>query len=212
MQINAIATDVSISVRWTGTADPINLSRSADGGATWETLAEDTDAGLYIDNTAEPGQVYVYRAEQGGAEFASSQPVWTLPVWGWNAVTQAFTANDLVNRPTLRARVLESSSKKILQPDAVRAVSLTVYGVYENEVTEHPRWFRLTDPEEIDPAAVLSPNLLVDPYWRDSDGYNFSHTPEIDLEPGDYAFRYALKTDSGTIYVHFRYKSYTRRA
>ena len=211
MNINAIATDSAITVRWTGTEDPVDLYRTGDGGQTWELLAEGTDAGLFIDNTAEPGPVYLYYAKQGAVRVYSN-PVWILPRWGWNAVTQAFTANDLVNRPTLRARVLDSASKKILQPDAVRAVTLTVWSVFENDVTEYPRWYRLSSPEEIDPASVLSPNLIADPYWRDNDGYNFSHTPEIDLDPGDYAFRYALETDGGTIYLHFRYTSLKRRA
>ena len=212
MNINAIADGSSITVTWSGTEEPVSLSRTEDGGENWTLVSSADDSGVFVDSGPEPGVTYRYRARTLDGVSAETADVWVLAQWGWNTVTQVWTANDCVNRPTCRARILTAADRKILQPDAVRGVTLTVYAVLDNDVTAQPRWIPITDTADLDPDACLSPNLIADDVWRDNDGYNFSHTPDIDLEPGDYVFRYTLDTAAGPVFVHFRYKSQCRRA
>jgi len=208
---SAMASGNQITVTWDGALERADLYRSGDGGANWQRIVANITGGRWTDSTARPGKVYFYRAERGG-ESAVSLPVWIVPVWGWNTLTQALTANDLVNRPTLRARILDSTSRTVLQPETVTRIRLAVFSVFDNDVTAQPRFRPLSEEIEVDPLAALLPNLVTDGVWFDETGFNFSHVPPFDLEPGDYAFRYTLETDSGQIFVHFRYHSECRRA
>ena len=211
MAASASVYDSSITVVW-DSVFASELARSADGGATWEVIADGVTGGHYTDASATPGVAYLYRVRVGGEEWRTGE-VWILPCWGWNTVTQVFTANDCVNRPTCRARILDSTSRAVLRPEEIESVSLTVFDVLDCDVTWKPRFDRITGMIEVGKHDCLLPNLVADELWPDDIGFNFSHTPPIDLDPGDYAFRYCLRTVGGTeIYVHFRYTSKCRRA
>lgn len=211
MAAHATVYESTISIGWDSVFES-EIARSADGGATWETLASGVTGGGYTDATATPGVPYVYRVRVGGEEWITGE-AWIVPSWGWNTVTQVFTANDCVNRPTCRARILDSTSRAVLQPADIRYVSLTVFEVTDNDVTWKPRFDQVTEMHTFDKHECLLPNLVADEIWPDEIGFNFSHTPPVDLEPGDYAFRYCLHTNIGTeVYVHFRYTSKCRRA
>ena len=211
MAARASAYESMITVVWDSTFES-EIARSADGGATWDVIASGVTGGGYTDASATPGVPYIYRVRVGGEEWITGA-VWIVPSWGWNTVTQVFTANDCVNRPTCRARILDSTSRAVLRPEEIESVSLTVFDVLDCDVTWKPRWDRITEMHTFSKYDCLLPNLVADALWPDEIGYNFSHTPPVDLEPGDYAFRYCLHTvDCTEIYVHFRYKSQCRRA
>jgi len=209
LNVNAYASDTAIFVTW-GTPDAAQVSRSADGGATWAVLRTRVSGGRFADTDVLPGIRYRYKVLLGGEE-GTSDEAWIQPLWGWNTVTQVWTANDLVNRPTFRARILDATRRIALSPALVTGAECSVYEMSDSDVNWMPRFDLLAGPEPLDPEQVLLPNLIVDRIWCDSTGYNFRHTPEIDLEPGTYSVRYKLLTAADPVLLSFTYDSSQRR-
>lgn len=203
--VNAYASETAIFVTW-GTPSAVSVDRSEDGGLTWTPLRAAVSGGRFADTEAVPGVKYRYRV--GGMV---SGEAWIPILWGWNTVTQIWTANDLVNRPTFRARILDATRRIALSPALVTSAECSVYAVSDSDVNWQPRYDLIAGPQTIAPEDCLLPNLIVDRIWRDSTGYNFRHTPEIDLDPGTYAVRYSLTTAGAPILLSFLYDNSQRR-
>ena len=210
MAVNVYASDTTIFITW-GSPLSAAVLRSADGGETWNTLRSAVTGGRFADADAVPGVRYRYMVRIGNDESVSDS-VWIQPLWGWNTVTQAWTANDLVNRPTFRARILDATRRLSLAPEMVTSAECSVFEVLDSDVNRFPRYDLIAGPETLEPQSVLLPNLIVDRIWCDSTGFNFRHTPQIDLDPGTYAFRYSLATVGEPVLVSFMYDSSKRRA
>ena len=221
-KIKAYASDTQIFVTWDGAGRIASLYRCIDGRTVWQRINALNTTGQQVDASVIPGVRYRYRVRINGEDSEPTRPVWIQPLWGWNTATQVWAANDRVNRPTFRARILDATRKVGLDPELVDSVILTVCEVTDNDVTAFPRFDPIAGPVQLRPVDVLLPNLIADEGWPDDTGFNFRHCPDIDLEPGDYAFRYELITGGGfrpdgtrdteQILVHFRYTSKCRRA
>ena len=220
--IKAYASDTQIFVSWDGAGLVADLERCAEGSGEWEFLSGKNLFGMYADATAVPGVRYRYRVRIDGEESEPTRPVWIQPLWGWNTETQVWAANDRVNRPTFRARILDATRRVGLDPQLVESANLTVFAVTDNDVTAVPRFDPIGGLLGLRPEEVLLPNLIADEGWPDNTGFNFRHCPDIDLEPGDYAFDYELNVPGGVgaygapdgkkILVNFRYTNKCRRA
>lgn len=203
--VNAYASETTIFVTW-GNPAPVPVERSEDGGQTWTAIRAAVSGGRFADTEVTPGVRYRYRV--GGMVSAEA---WVPVLWGWNTVTQVWTANDLVNRPTFRARILDASRRIALSPALVTSVECSVLTVSDSDINWRPRYDLIAGPQTIAPEDCLLPNLIVDRIWRDSTGFNFRHTPEIDLEPGTYAVRYRMVTAGEPILLSFLYDNTQRR-
>lgn len=208
MSANAYAADTKIFVTWTGTG-PAAVRRRVKGEAEWTVLSSAAGGGRFIDDTAVPGTVYEYQAVHGGITEDAGE-AWIQPLWGWNTVTQVWTANDILNRPTFRARIVDAVRRLPLPARLVRSAKCEIFAVLDNDVTDLPRYDLVADAA-LDPADVLLPNLIADRVWCDSTGFNFRHTPDLDLEPGRYAVRYTLDTGAEPVLVSFLYDNSQRR-
>lgn len=209
MNVSAYASDTTIFVTW-GSPSSASISRSGDGGKTWNVLRAAVSGGRYADTEVRPGVRYRYRVTIGGDSWTSAE-AWIQVLWGWNTVTQIWTANDLVNRPTFRARILDATRRLALAPSLVTGASCAVYAVSDTDVNWRPRYDLIAGPEPLDPEDCLMPNLIVDRIWPDSIGYNFRHTPQLDLEPGTYAVRYRFTTAADQVLLSFLYDNTIRR-
>lgn len=210
-KLRAFASSDAIILSW-DSVGPSEILRSEVGVGAWTELVASTAAGHYVDGTAVPETIYRYfvRCRAEGVELRSGD-VWINATWGWNTVTQVLAPSDTMNRPTYRARILDTTGRLPLRAGFVAGVTRRVYTVLDNCVTAVPRWDPVTDPQSLDPHEVLTPTLVVDRCWLDKFGYNFSHSPELDLEgeaAGTYVTRYRLEATNGRVIdVAFYYNS-----
>lgn len=210
MKLRVHASDTQIFISWDEPFRSVTVYRQEPTGE-WYRVSGVVKGGTFVDSSAIPLRAYRYRIRYNNVDSDPSEQVWIQPLWGWNTKTQTWAANDRVNRPTFRARILDATRRLCLTPELVSSATLTIYSVLDNDVTAQPRWTPIAGPTDLLVPQVLLPNLIVDEGWDDLTGFNFRHCPSVDLEPGDYAFRYTLNAGD-PILVHFRYKSVCREA